>query len=348
MTTSTADRPHRRLARTLALCLALLAGACAPTLQPMGPRTGPPAITQDAFRAADGTMLPLKRWLPDGRPTAVILALHGFNDYSNAFDAAGRYWAARGVATYAYDQRGFGRTDRRGIWPGTETMVADLLDATAALSALHPDTPLYLLGESMGGAVLMAALAGRDLPPGVAGAILSAPAVWSRDTMPFYQRWALFAATWTVPWMELKPPRNLNIRPSDNIEMLRALGRDPLVIKATRVDAVRGLTNLMDLAMESADDFAVPSLILYGANEQVIPKVPREKAMARFPDPPAPDAGPRLALYDDGWHMLLRDLQAEVVWRDVLAWIGDRAAPLPSGADGHAAVAELRNGGGPE
>ena len=348
MTTSTADAALRRAVRAIALGLALLAAGCAPTLQPMGPRIGPPAITDQAFRAADGTLLPMKRWLPEAAPTAVILALHGFNDYSNAFDAAGRYWAQHGVATYAYDQRGFGRSGRPGIWPGTETMVADLLDAAAALRVLHPDRPLYLLGESMGGAVIMAALAGRDLPPGVDGAILSAPAVWSRDTMPFYQRWALFAAGWTVPWMELRPPRNLNIRPSDNIEMLRALGRDPLVIKSTRVDAVRGLTDLMDTAMESAAAFGVPSLVLYGANEQVIPKVPREKAMARFPTAPAPDAGPRLALYDDGWHMLLRDLQAEVVWRDVLAWIGDRAAPLPSGADAHDAVAELRGGVGAE
>ena len=348
MTTSTAERPPRRPLRVAALCLALLTGACAPTLQPMGPRTTSPTVTEQAFRAADGTLLPLKRWLPDGRPEAVILALHGFNDYSNAFDAAGRYWARHGVATYAYDQRGFGQAARRGIWPGTETMVADLLDAATAVKALHPDTPLYLLGESMGGAVVMAAFAGRDLPPGVDGAILSAPAVWSRDTMPFYQRWALFAAGWTVPWMELKPPRNLNIRPSDNIEMLRALGRDPLIIKATRVDAVRGLTDLMDRAMDGADDFGVPSLVLYGVNEQVIPKVPRETAMARFPVPSSPEAGPRLALYDDGWHMLLRDLQAEVVWRDVLAWIGNRAAPLPSGADAHMAVAELRNGGGAE
>lgn len=350
--TSIAERPvhprPRAASRALAgiaLCLALWLGACAPTLQPMGPRIAQPAVTAEAVRVADGSLLPMQQWLPEGRPKALILALHGFNDYANAFDAAGRWWAARGIATYAFDQRGFGRTGRRGIWPGVETMVADLLDAASALKSQHPDVPLFLLGESMGGAVIMAGLAGRGLPPGVGGAILVAPAVWSRDTMPFYQRWALFAASWTVPWMELRPPRNLNIRPSDNIEMLRALGRDPLVIKATRVDAVRGLTDLMDLAMESANRFAVPSLVMYGAHEQLIPEVPRRRALARLPDPPAPDAGPRIAVYPHGWHMLLRDLQAEVVWRDVLAWIEDRAAPLPSGADSQTLVASLHRDG---
>ena len=49
-----------------------------------------------------------------------------------------------------------------------------------------------------------------------------------------------------------------------------------------------------------------------------------------------PEAGRdrrRVAVYESGYHMLLRDLQAETVWTDIAAWIGDRASPLPSGAD---------------
>ena len=46
--------------------------------------------------------------LPTSGVKAVILALHGFNDYSNAFAMPARLWAERGIASYAYDQRGFG------------------------------------------------------------------------------------------------------------------------------------------------------------------------------------------------------------------------------------------------
>jgi len=49
---------------------------------------------------------------------AVILALHGFNDYANAFDGPGEIWAKEGIVTYAYDQRGFGAAPERGLWPG--------------------------------------------------------------------------------------------------------------------------------------------------------------------------------------------------------------------------------------
>src|SRR5216683_1843458 len=76
-----------------------------------------PQLAGDRLVAADGATLPLRRWLPEGRPRAVVLALHGFNDYSNAFAGAGAGWAKNGIATYAYDQRGFGAAPGRGRWP---------------------------------------------------------------------------------------------------------------------------------------------------------------------------------------------------------------------------------------
>ena len=42
--------------------------------------------------------------------------------------------------------------------------------------------------------------------------------------------------------------------------------------------------------------------------------------------------GQRVALYEDGWHMLLRDLSGKQVLGDILAWIEDPDSPLPSGA----------------
>ena len=43
------------------------------------------------------------------------------------------------------------------------------------------------------------------------------------------------------------------------------------------------------------------------------------------------ELGWRMLLYPDGFHMLTRDLQAEVVHRDIAAWILDRDAAVPSG-----------------
>src|SRR3546814_15118199 len=81
-----------------------------------------------------------------------------FNDYSNAFADSGPALAAQGLEVYASDQRGFGEAPHRGLWPGVEALPGDLTTAAGLLRQRHPDLPLYLLGESMGGAVVLAAL----------------------------------------------------------------------------------------------------------------------------------------------------------------------------------------------
>lgn len=282
---------------------------------------------------ADGLALPLRVWLPEeGPPRAAILALHGFNDYSNAFDGPGRYWAARGIATYAYDQRGFGAAPNRGLWAGATAMVDDLRVATALVRARHPGVPLYILGDSMGGAVALVG-ASAATPPDADGVILVAPAVWARSTMPLTHRVALWIGAHTIPWAKVTG-RGLKIQASDNIEMLRGLGRDPLVIKATRIDTISGLADLMDLALARAPHLGLPALLLYGARDEIIPEDPTLALWRELPA--AARRAQRRALYANGWHMLLRDLGAETVLNDIAQWIADPRAPLPSGADARA------------
>nr|HRQ80634.1 alpha/beta hydrolase [Azospirillaceae bacterium] len=149
---------------------------------------------------------------------------------------------------------------------------------------------------------------------------LSAPAVWGFETMGFWPRNALKLANAAVPGMVATAPPELNIRPSDNIAMLKALGADPLVIKGARVDALYGLTEMMGAALDALPRLDAPTLALYGAHEQVLPPEPVAKAKAILA------ANPKATVkeYPDGWHMLLRDLQAARVWEDAAAWIDDR------------------------
>jgi acylglycerol lipase len=281
----------------------------------MGSTTQTPALTENAVLTADGTRLPLRSWpAATPSPKAVILALHGFNDYSKSFESPAEAWNADGIAVYAYDQRGFGEAPHRGLWGGIDAMTGDLAATSHLLRRRYPHTPLYLLGESMGGAVILAAYANGSRPD-ADGVILSAPAVWSRDHMPVYQRAALWLGAHTLPWMELTG-KGLKIQPSDNIEMLRELGRDPLVIKATRIDALWGLTDLMDAALAAAPKLDTRALILYGKTEDLIPEKAQQAFIAALP----PNGMWRQQEYATGYHMLLRDLNADIVLRDVADW----------------------------
>lgn len=318
--------------RLVALVLLAVLAACAPRLQPPGDHGAIPAIApnEGTWQADDGRILPLRSWLPPGhagRPKAVILALHGFNDYSNAFADAAEWWVGQGIATYAPDQRGFGRAPFTGYWPGEGRLAHDLAQLHGLLHRYHPDVPIYWLGESMGGAVVLHALTQHPaIRP--AGTVLVAPAVWGRASMPLLYRVTLFAASHTIPWKTFTGS-GLKIQASDNIEMLRHLSRDPLFIKATRVDAIHGLVNLMDEAA-LARPVHMPMLLLYGVKDEVIPKKSVEKFIENLKATPGVDM--RIAVYPQGWHMLLRDLQAEVVWRDIATWIANSQAALPSGA----------------
>jgi alpha-beta hydrolase superfamily lysophospholipase len=210
------------------------------------------------------------------------------------------------------------------------------------LRQLYPGMPLYLLGESMGGAVAVVAMTGESGTPvpDVDGVILTAPAVWGRATMDLLPRLALWAGVRLMPGLTLTG-RGLHIQASDNAAMLRALSRDPMIIKATRIDTIFGLVDLMDAALASAPRLDSPLLVMYGARDEIIPKAPIRRFVGGLP--PECRRRARLAWYEGGYHMLLRDLEGPLVIADVAGWVLTPAVPLPSGADRGAAEAFSRS-----
>jgi alpha-beta hydrolase superfamily lysophospholipase len=318
--------------------LLALGAACSPVVLPAGPATTSPALQEEAIVAADGALLPLRRFPPAGEPKAVVLALHGFNDHSGNFlaDSVERL-NADGLLVYAYDQRGFGRAPNRGYWAGHETMAADAIEAARLLRARHPRLPLYLMGESMGAAV--AILAGTaPVPPPVDGYVLLAPALWSREVMNPFMRGGLWLIARTIPILGFQGGVS-GVIASDNMDALRRLGRDPLVIRVTRVDAAVGLVGLMDAAFEAvarccrtATGAPVPALMVYGAQDQIVPAHAVRAALRALPA----DTPIRLAVHRRGYHLLLSDRNRDAVVDDILAFLAAPDGPLPSGADGNA------------
>jgi alpha-beta hydrolase superfamily lysophospholipase len=270
----------------------------------------------------DQSVLARRAWLPDSTPRAVILGVHGFNDYSNAFTEFGQFAAEHGIAVYAYDQRGFGANPAAGLWPGTPALIEDLELERARIAELHPERPVYVMGESMGAAVVIAAVtSGAALD--ATGFILTAPAVWGGDQLNPLYRATLWVAARLAPGLKLTG-RSLGVMASDNLDALRALSADPLFIKETRVDAIAGLVELMDTAYAAAAAFPGPLLVLVGKHDEIVPPDAQTAMIERLTATPC-----LRVIYPEGWHLLLRDLQRRVVWQDILAWIDGE--PVPSG-----------------
>lgn len=306
-----------RLRFLVLLFMALSMQACVAERLAPGPGPSTPGfVGASHWRASDGFVLAHSSWSVP-QPGTVIVALHGMNDHGRFITDAAVYWQAQGIATYAYDQRGFGRTEGNGRWAGHDVMAADVVTFIALVRARHPGARIILLGESMGGAVatLAAARGGSDL---VDGLILVSPAYWGWSNLDFVKR----AALWTM--MQLAPGarltgRGLNIRPSDNEKVLVAMGQDPFVIKATRIDATHGLVDLMDAAWKEAPRLVVPTLVLYADGDEVVPSRPIEEAARAMQGPT------RLVCYDDGFHMLLRDTKARRTWDEVASFVRNPA-----------------------
>ena len=319
--------------KRLVLALMMLTlSACAPMLRQQA--LAPPAgfagaeLAADHVVSFDGARLGLSTWpSKTGEPWAVVVAAHGMNDYANAFHFLGEALAAEGITTIAYDQRGFGRSPQRGVWAGQDLMVEDLRTVVALARAKHPDARIVVIGESMGGSVAALAFA-SDNPPAADRLVLSAPGVWGFRSQPLPNKTLLWLAANFTGSKVYTPPKWLTDRiyPTDNREELIAMGRDRLMIWGARSDTLYGLVKLMDRAAGAVGHDDVPTIYLYGANDDIIPRNAAFRAVKGL------KPSDRRAYYAAGHHLLTRDRQRAVVIGDILAFIRDPEAPLPSGA----------------
>lgn len=350
-----------RLGAALAVLVTLFAAACAPLQQgALAYNIDPaPGFSEHWFTSFDGARLGLDVYEPRSAaqgmgpcdnggginmatpasacaaaaavyradPDVVIIAVHGMNDYAGAFRSAGAWWSAHGAKVYAYDQRGFGRSPGWMIWPTHDVMRKDLETAVTVARARYPHAKIAVVGESMGAAVAVTAFADAT-PPDVDALILSGPGLRGWGVLPWYYSASLWVSSHARPGWVVVPPKGLNIVATDNNAKLREMWFDPYVQKSNRIDSVYGVVSMMEEADQKIDQLPskVPTLMLYGANDQIIPPEGVERAAKRMP------RHVKTAYYEKGYHMLMNDLQAESVWSDILAFVRKPDSPLPSGA----------------
>jgi acylglycerol lipase len=311
----------------------LLLGGCVASIVPRTPTIEKPTEIAGSFVMPDGIILPYRQWLPVKMPSVVVLALHGMNDSRDAWEYPAPDFATAGIAVFAPDLRGFGATRSRGLWPGTLSITFDIRVMVHLLRKRYPHTRLILMAESMGAAALMV-LATEVDPPPVDGYVLVAPAVWGRAKMNPLMRMSLWVANQAVPGLTLTGGGLVKVRASDNPAALIRLSRDPLTIHRTRVDAINGLVDLMDEAFAAASRFHAKALVLYGGHDELVPARATAATWRALP------VGPIRAFYPGGYHLLLRDHDRAEPIADILSWIKNPDAPLPSKAE-NAAVAWL-------
>lgn len=253
----------------------------------------------------------VREWTPAGTPRGVILGLHSFGDFGAAFEQLGPWFADAGYVFVAYDQAGFGDRLEQGRWAGERELVDDAVTQIRRLHQAHSQ-PLFVLGESLGGAVAM--LAAQQEPDKVAGLVLAGPAV--REGIRFRYGWnaAIATVATLAPGYALTVERSAD-DPTLSSASAQRLAKDPRVMREVRMDAYWGLIKLADSASDSASNLNVPTLLLYGGNDHSVP----EAGINHLRDHLSAQGDYRF--YPQGPHLLLQSREWQQVSQDILQWL---------------------------
>ena len=128
----------------------------------------------------------------------------------------------------------------------------------------------------------------------------------------------------TIPWMPAGPT-SIDFKPTDNPKTIKKLQNDPLMLHQPRFDMGYGLVDLMDAARDAAEHVTVPYMVLHGEGDRLVPRRPIKTAIEVLP----PRGDSKLAVYKNGYHLLMRDKEGPMVSADIAAWISNHQAACP-------------------
>ena len=285
--------------------------------------------TSGQFSGAGGERLHLQAWLPAGdepgapapETAAAIAVVHGYGDHGGRYTWLGEDMAARGYALYAYDLRGHGHSSgARGQIGRFDEYLDDTGQFLDEVRQAQPGKPLFLLGHSMGG--LVCARLAEEGSLEVTGLVLSSPFLQLAEAVPPSRLYALkvLARVW--------PDRDIG-----NTVRAEHLSHDEAVVGAYVTDRLvhhvaparwaSQILQAQDAAMAGASTIAVPLLVLYGTDDQVVDTAFIEELYSR-----TSSADKSILRYEGFYHECFNETGREQVFADLAAWL---AARLPAG-----------------
>lgn len=245
-------------------------------------------------------------------PRAVVLLVHGYAEHSGRYEHVGSWLAARGLATYAYDHQGHGRS------AGPRCHVrrfSDLLDdaevAAERARHAHPGLPLFVVGHSMGGLVTAALACERA--PSVAAFVTSGAALATTEPPPRVLLWLLRGVRWVAPRLSLASrldPSGL----SSDASVVQAYLDDPLVERRMTASLAVEMFAAMRRTVGRGHRVSSPFFALHGADDPICAPVGSAAFAAGVP------AGRYLEL-PGMRHEIFNEPGREAVFEVMLEWL---------------------------
>lgn len=263
------------------------------------------------LRVEDGTALSVTDWRVDS-PRGDVLLVHGLGEHAGRYSPLAAWLNARGFAVRAYDQVGHGASDGRRGGLKTDSQLVGHLEAVFDATAREAEgRPVTLLGHSLGGLVVAAAVAsGRVRPHGL---VMSSPALAVR--MAAWQRAAVGWLPRLAPNLMLGnglPPQYL----SHDASVVQAYLDDPLVHDriSARLGAFVAATGQKVLA--AAPRWTVPTLLLYAGDDFLVDPGGSDRFAAL-----APREALTVHRFDDLYHEIFNEVDSTPVFSALENWL---------------------------
>lgn len=267
---------------------------------------------------ARGQQIYWQAWLPSEEPRAVVVLAHGVSEHSGRYAWVGERMTERGLALYAPDHRGHGRsTGARAVLDRMARAVSDLDRVVDVAVAAHPDKKLFLLGHSMGGALSLSyAFEHQDRLDGL---ILSAPAA-KLGAAPLPVRVVGRVLSTVAPKAGVFTIDSSAI--SRDPEIVRLYDTDPLNFHGKLPARTIGeLSDAIGSFPERVEGLTVPLLTMHGSADRVTPPEGSEMILER-----AGSKDKSIIRYPGLYHELLNEPERQQVLDDIVAWIDARLA----------------------
>ena len=276
---------------------------------------------EETVEGSDGLKIFFRSWRAPGKPRATVVVIPGFNAHSGYYHWVAEQLVAGGVAVYAVDLRGRGKSDGERFYvEAFEDYVRDVEAVMAIARSRASDEPVFLLGHSAGGVV--ACLYAIDHPTELAGLICESFA----HELPAPD----FALAVFKGLSHVAPHAHIlhlpNERFSRDPQAVEAMNNDPLIAHETQpTTTMAALVRADERLKKEFPLITLPVLILHGT----LDKNTRPSGSEHFYDAAgSPDK--TLKLYEGGFDDLLNDIDKDAVILDIKNWIDARL----SGVDG--------------
>jgi acylglycerol lipase len=288
---------------------------------------------EERVNSADGLSLFVRSWRPDGPARAVVGLVPGFNAHSGYYVWPGAQFAADGIAAYAVDLRGRGRSDGERFYV---EKFADYVSDVAALVTLaksrEPGLPFFLLGHSAGGVV--ACIYTLEHQAELTGLVCES---FAHDIpAPDFALAVFKGLSHVFPHAHILHLKNELF--SRDPKVVQAMNDDPLIAHETQpTETLAEMVRADDRLRKEFPLITLPVLILHGTAD----KATNPSGSRRFYDM-AGSTDKTLKLYEGHFHDLLNDLDKEVVMGDILSWVDARIPAARGAAAGRDAVRDTK------